>query len=143
MKRYVFCVVSVALLFVSVRSLSARKWTNDTGKFSVEAELVEAKGGNVRLRRRDGKIITIPVTKLSKDDQDFVETLGKTEPMAAKPTRAEALAVIEKLGGPVHRLIVFRQDESRPIRSKGHGCRRGCADWVAQARKTRSRELLD
>ena len=48
--------------------VSARKWTSSDGKFSVEAELVEAKNGNVRLKRRDGKDITVPVSRLSKED---------------------------------------------------------------------------
>ena len=41
-----------------------RKWTSNSGKFSVNARLVEAKDGNVQLKRPDGKIITVPVAKL-------------------------------------------------------------------------------
>ena len=56
------------LLLVTAPPVSARKWTSSDGKFSVEAELVEAKNGNVRLKRRDGKDITVPVSRLSKED---------------------------------------------------------------------------
>ena len=58
----------VGLLLVTATPVSARKWTSSDGKFSVEAELVEAKNGNVRLKRRDGKDITVPVSRLSKED---------------------------------------------------------------------------
>ena len=58
----------VGLLLVTATPASARKWTSSDGKFSVEAELVEAKNGNVRLKRRDGKDITVPVSRLSKED---------------------------------------------------------------------------
>ena len=56
------------LLLLTATPVSARKWTSSDGKFSVEAELVEAKNGNVRLKRRDGKDITVPVSRLSKED---------------------------------------------------------------------------
>ena len=58
----------VGLLLVTATPVSARKWTSSDGKFSVEAELVEAENGNVRLKRRDGKDITVPVSRLSKED---------------------------------------------------------------------------
>ena len=83
--------------------VSARKWTSSDGKFSVEAELVEAKDGNVRLKRQDGKVITVPVSKLSKADREYLSSIAKPEkkPEAAEPTRDEAIAAIEKLGGKV------------------------------------------
>ena len=77
----------VGLLLVAT-PVSARKWTSSDGKFSVEAELVEAKDGNVRLKRQDGKVITVPVSKLSKADQDHLSSIAKPEkkPEAAKLT---------------------------------------------------------
>lgn len=54
----------------SSESLSEfRTWTDQTGKFSVEATLVQVKEGNVELRLRDGKSIHVPMNKLSDDDQ--------------------------------------------------------------------------
>ncbi len=37
----------------------ARKWTDASGVFSVEAELVDFKDGTVRLKKTDGKTISI------------------------------------------------------------------------------------
>ncbi|MEE2935889.1 MAG: SHD1 domain-containing protein, partial [Planctomycetota bacterium] len=90
-------------LLVTAAPVSARKWTSSDGKFSIEAELVEAKDGNVRLKRQDGKVITVPVSQLSKADRDYLSSIAKPEkkPEAAKPTPAEAIAAIKKLGGSV------------------------------------------
>jgi S1-C subfamily serine protease len=60
-----------------------RKWTDASGVFSVEAELIEIKDGKVYLRRADGKEISIPVDKLSKADQQYVDTIADKN--AAKP----------------------------------------------------------
>ena len=49
-----------------------RTWTDTTGKFSVTAELVEVRGDKVVLRREDGKQITVPLAKLSAEDQQFL-----------------------------------------------------------------------
>jgi hypothetical protein len=56
---------------------SVRKWTNDTGKHSVEAELVEVKEGNVVLRKANGKTATVPRAKLSQSDRNHLESLEK------------------------------------------------------------------
>ncbi|WP_425618961.1 SHD1 domain-containing protein [Anatilimnocola sp. NA78] len=49
-----------------------RTWTNDTGEFKVEAELVSFEFDIVRLKRADGKILNLPIEKLSIDDQAMV-----------------------------------------------------------------------
>ena len=58
----------------------SRRWTDGTGRFSVEASLVDVKEGAVRLRKTDGTIIQVPLAKLSLADSKFLETLSKEEP---------------------------------------------------------------
>ena len=60
-----------------------RTWTDDAGKFSVTAELVEVRGDKVVLRRQDGKQITVPLAKLSDEDRKFVEKKESAERGAA------------------------------------------------------------
>jgi hypothetical protein len=50
-----------------------RTWTDKTGKFKIEAEFVEVAGDSVRLRKADGKVISVPRTKLSDGDERFVQ----------------------------------------------------------------------
>ncbi len=50
-----------------------RTWTDSTGKFRVEAKLVETVGAKVKLQRQaDGRVVEIPLSRLSKADQAFV-----------------------------------------------------------------------
>jgi S1-C subfamily serine protease len=46
-----------------------RTWTDTTGKFSIEAKLVEISGGDVVLEGRDGKQMRVPLAKLSNQDR--------------------------------------------------------------------------
>src|SRR5262245_37712147 len=43
--------------------------------FRVEAEFVAAKDGKVFLEKKDGSVITVPIDRLSEDDQKFLTSL--------------------------------------------------------------------
>lgn len=49
-----------------------RTWTSRNGEFKIEAELVGSENGAARLRRADGKILNVPLEKLSADDEQLV-----------------------------------------------------------------------
>ena len=95
MKRYV---VGFALLLTSASVCDAqvRKWTDATGKYSVEAELVDFKDGQVRLRKPDGQVITVPLEKLRAADQEHVRqearqpAVGREKPREPAPTAKPA-----------------------------------------------------
>jgi hypothetical protein len=96
-------VLVIGLLFISAAPASARKWTSSNGKFSVEAELLEHKGGNVKLKRQSGQIITVLFSKLSKADRDHLAAIAKAKEKAeaTEPTPDAVIAAIKKLGGGV------------------------------------------
>jgi hypothetical protein len=52
-------------------SLGLRTWTDASGKFKVEAELLGVQEGKVRLKRPNGKEVTIPIDKLSAADREI------------------------------------------------------------------------
>lgn len=52
----------------------ARKWTDASGKYSVEAGFVDFENGNVRLRKHDGVEITVPFKQLSSSDQKYIRS---------------------------------------------------------------------
>lgn len=51
-----------------------RVWKDSTGKYEVEAVLVETTETEVRLRKRDGSVTSVPLSRLCDDDLKF---LGK------------------------------------------------------------------
>jgi hypothetical protein len=50
-----------------------REWVDKSGKFRIEAELVKVTDKEVELRKADGKIVTVPIEKLSDSDRKYVE----------------------------------------------------------------------
>jgi len=68
------CLVVVLLASTVVAAeATTRKWTDATGKFSVEAELVDYQDGKVRLKKANGNEITVSFDKLSEADQKYLE----------------------------------------------------------------------
>ncbi|MGI8978369.1 MAG: SHD1 domain-containing protein [Pirellulaceae bacterium] len=49
-----------------------RTWSDTTGKFRIEAELVNLEDGSVNLKKKSGEVVSVPLAKLSKADQEFV-----------------------------------------------------------------------
>jgi hypothetical protein len=50
-----------------------RTWTDATGKFKTEAAFLDLKDGKVRLKKKDGTIVTVALEKLSEADQAVVK----------------------------------------------------------------------
>lgn len=53
----------------------SRKWTDATGRFTVEGTFEGVADGTVTLKRADGKTMRIPLAKLSRQDQAHVKQL--------------------------------------------------------------------
>jgi len=68
-----------------VPEILPRKWTDSTGHYSVRAEFVDVKDATVRLRKENGKTLSVPMDKLSKADQDYVRSLERPAPPPTKP----------------------------------------------------------
>jgi hypothetical protein len=69
--RPICIALSVAL---AAAQAHARKWTDSTGKYTVEADLIAADRLRVVLQNAEHRLISIERDKLSKADQDFVAT---------------------------------------------------------------------
>lgn len=67
--------LGIAVVFCSCQA-QAREWTDDTGQYSVEAEFVELVGQVVKLKRSDGEVISVPLEKLSRSDQEYARQLA-------------------------------------------------------------------
>lgn len=58
-----------------------RTWTDASGAFTLEAEFDGLEDGKVQLKRPGGKVVAVPLDRLSEEDQKFVEkqTGGKEQ----------------------------------------------------------------
>ena len=75
----VSCILAVTMVPSWTAPAAAREWTSSDGKHRVEAELIEITDGVVRLKRQDGKVLSVPATNLSKADRDYLASLPKNK----------------------------------------------------------------
>ena len=64
----------VLVLGMAAGSLPAREWSDSTGVFKLEAELVGVTGDTVRLKKIDGAVVEIPLDRLSAADRRFLQS---------------------------------------------------------------------
>jgi len=105
--QYAFFVALLALVsgIVSPRAWAeTRTWSDASGKYRIEAELVYAGDGNVRLKKTDGRVVTVPLSKLSDADRRFVrdwlaEKRKGPGDLSKLPVLADAIADVELVNG--------------------------------------------
>jgi len=117
-------IVTLAILVtlcLPAAPLNARQWTDSSGVFTIEAELLDVTGDSVRLRKPDGQVVTVPLDRLSAADRDYARSAGARGQAAAKPalpTREDAIR--QKLqqptkfgfiGTPLCQVLEFLSDQ--------------------------------
>ncbi|MHB8971138.1 MAG: SHD1 domain-containing protein [Pirellulaceae bacterium] len=124
--RYAVLVGSLLLLPAPTHAASElRTWTSSDGNYVVRAELVDAVGVHVRLRKPDGSIVSVPINKLIPADRSFLAAQSakahsaKKKTPADTPTEAEksARATLEQLGLRISSAGLVLADESAVDRS--------------------------
>ncbi|WP_182870505.1 SHD1 domain-containing protein [Rhodopirellula sp. JC639] len=96
------CVIASITLFLvaaaqaNAQDPSTRVWRDVTGKFSVTAELLGSDNGEVKLRLKDGKDISVPIERLSAQDRAFLA--GRT-PRTKRTPVATGIALAKTITG--------------------------------------------
>jgi hypothetical protein len=52
----------------------ARKWTDSTGSFTIDAEFVELVDDQVTLKTTDGRMIRVPLQRLGQSDHEYIQS---------------------------------------------------------------------
>lgn len=73
MLRRTSLLVLAALLAMAVRA-DARVWTDSTGGYRVEADLLGFNDATVVLKKKNRQLVAVPIAKLSTADQDYLKT---------------------------------------------------------------------
>jgi hypothetical protein len=114
-------VFAILLVSASVCEAQTRNWSDSTGKYSVEAELVEVRGDTVVLKRPTGAEVTVPVVRLSKIDQDFLQSLNKPGPQPPEdspPAQPAVMPSDEKLAAGLEKGgVVSIRVSNQPVSS--------------------------
>ena len=108
-----------------------REWTDTTGAFQIDATFVSYEDGNVRLRRFDGKITTVPISRLSKPDRDYVRRVTSKVATDKPPKTASRRRVAPQ--GPGYSKRTTRPD--LPDLSRQRACAARAAAVVCTHRR--------
>ena len=76
-------IVSCSLFWTLPASAQQRTWTDDTGNNRVDAELIIIEKA-VRLKKKNGVVVTVPFSRLSAADIAYLERLESDSPSAAQ-----------------------------------------------------------
>ena len=93
-----------------------RTWTSRDGNYVVRAELVEVEGADVRLRKPDGSIVSVPINKLCAADRDFLASQSAPKKMPASVEsdgEKSARAALEQLGLRISSTGLVLVDETK------------------------------
>ena len=84
--------IATILIFAVCTPIAfARKSVDTTGKNTFEAEFVDFKNGKVQLKKENGKMITLPIGRLSKEDQEYVNNMkDKNDPLNKEEQKLKA-----------------------------------------------------
>jgi len=77
-----FVVCLGVLVGTTVSAGELRTWTDSTGRYTLRAVLVSVADGSVTLRDENGKIVKLPLGKLSRADQQYLAKRGSDNPFA-------------------------------------------------------------
>ncbi len=82
----------------TVAANELREWTDNTGKHKITAILIEHKDGQARLKLSNGKIVSVPVAKLSQADQEHLAQLVQANKQNA-PQHKDVDTITSKING--------------------------------------------
>ncbi len=69
----------LGLMVSMVPASFARDWTDATGKYTIEAELIGFDSTTVVVKKKDGDMVAVPIERLSEADQKYLESKEAAE----------------------------------------------------------------
>ncbi|NLE38088.1 MAG: hypothetical protein GX621_08705, partial [Pirellulaceae bacterium] len=83
---FVWLLLVATVWLSAVSTTFGRTWKSSNGTYSVDAELVDAVDGVVSLRKPNGDVIKVPLSRLSAEDQAYVAKQDAAESVARSAT---------------------------------------------------------
>jgi hypothetical protein len=114
MRVHTLLLLVCGLAFAQASLAGARKWTDDSGRYTVEAELVEVKGDQVWLKKADSEPFPVPLARLSDADRRFLASLQqqKLKAEAEKPDLPPQVAKF------LHAVELYRPKEIKTLEAR-------------------------
>jgi hypothetical protein len=102
-RQWLPLVVGLLVANSVANSAHAREWTDSTGKYKQQADLVAFDDQTVVLKKADGRLVAVPLDKLSKADRDYLksDSAKKAVEKEVSDDRTWTLADGTKIAGEV------------------------------------------
>src|SRR3954466_1594071 len=107
----------IVLLIPSVAT--ARVWTDSTGKYSIEADLIAFNESTVILQRPDHQLGQVPIEKLSQADREYLKSKEASD-AAKKVTGAMQTWTLRTGEKVIGRVVGFAQKQMTVQRRHGN-----------------------
>lgn len=101
-----------------IEPLIARTWTDSTGHYSVEADLIAFNDSTVVLQRADHELVAVPIEKLSAADQEYLKSKEASE-LATQTADAEQTWTMVDGSKVVGRVVDFARRDMTVQRRRG------------------------
>ena len=95
-------ILIMMLCLTGICSAELRTWTAINGN-KVEAEFISNNKGQVALKMKTGKVFSVPLDKLSKEDQDFIG--GKSLSRSLKDSIVGKIITLEIQGNKTQTIL--------------------------------------
>ncbi len=105
---YAMLLIAAVLYFPTVSRGDVRTWTDNSGTYRVQAELIDCVNGVVRLRKTDGQIVSVPLDRLSALDRALALP---TQAAPAAAASASGVLIEFLIGSKVRGTMVSRDDQ--------------------------------
>lgn len=115
MKNWLLCIFAVAMIVAGTATAdesAMREWTDITGRFKINARLVEVRDGIAFLENSSGQTIKIPAARLSQADQRFLEVGANPFEVVGGP-EPESMDAVAGSGASDGNWMATRVDWSR------------------------------
>lgn len=109
----VLCAVVLSRTAVAQTAEGMRIWTDSSGRHKTEAAFVRAEADSVHLKLANGRVVSIPLARLSKEDRDYVAKSSESTTPATPPD-AGALPQLRAAS-----VVVWRQQGDRVTPTPG------------------------
>lgn len=82
-------VLASLVSFTIAATSQARLWTDSTGQYTLDAELVAANDRTVVLQRADHELVAIPIEKLSEADREYLKSNEASDQLRQADTKLQ------------------------------------------------------
>lgn len=116
--KHLTTIMAVALLGVSMASATTRVWTDTQGR-KVEATFIKLEGDTITIQVANGALYTMPLSRLSPEDQAIAKTLkpsATANALMSVPTNASAAQAAAK----IDQLVEMGIQKANPRLAKEH-----------------------